>query len=116
MKIGCELSSVLDMTIDEAKITEIVYSAIDELNRELGKGQQLEKSLSAVLSGEGGCLDSIAIVSLQMILEEKISDSFGADVFLDFEQFIDSAGDEPRTVESLVNHLVAIVGQSTAAP
>ena len=103
------------MTVDQAQITEIVYSAIDELNRELGKSQQLEKSLSTVLSGEGGRLDSIAIVSFQMILEEKIGEAFATDVFLDFEQFIDSAGEEPRTVESLVRHLLAIVSQTAPA-
>ena len=103
------------MTIDKSRATEVVFSAIAELNRELGKNQQLEQSLSTVLSGEGGGLDSIAIVSFQMILEEKIGEAFGADVFLDFEQFVDSAGSESRTVESLVDHLLTIVDQGSAA-
>ena len=105
-----------DMAIDRAKAAEIVYSSIGELNRELSKSQQLEKSPSTVLSGEGGGLDSIAIVSFQMILEEKIAEALGADVFLDFEQFVDSAGTETRTVESLIDHLLAIVDQDSSAP
>ena len=104
------------MTIDKSKVADIVYSAIGELNRELGKGQQLEKSPSTVLSGEGGGLDSIAIVSFQMILEEKIADVFGVDLFLDFEQFVDSAGTETRTAASLIDHILAIVEQGEAAP
>jgi acyl carrier protein len=104
------------MAIDRAKAAEIVYSSIGELNRELSKSQQLEKSPSTVLSGEGGGLDSIAIVSFQMILEEKIAEALGADVFLDFEQFVDSAGTETRTVESLIDHLLAIVDQDSSAP
>lgn len=104
------------MTIEKTKATETVYAAIDDLNRELGKSQQLEKSPSTVLSGEGSGLDSLAIVSFQMILEEKIGDAFGADLFLDFDQFIDVTGTETRTVESLIDYILANVDQGTAAP
>ena len=104
------------MGIDKSKATAIVYSAIDELNKELGGGQQLEKSPSTVLSGEGSGLDSIAIVSLQMILEEKIGDAFGADVFLDFDELVDSAGTEPRTIADLIDRLLLILAQGAGAP
>jgi acyl carrier protein len=103
------------MSTDKAQVTEIVFGAIGELNRELGKTQQLEKTLETVLTGEGGGLDSIAIVSFQMILEEKIGDALDTDVVLDFEQFVDSANTEPRTVDNLVDHLVALLGQGSAA-
>ena len=102
------------MTTDRDRITEIVYSSIDELNRELGKNQHLEKSLTTVLSGEGSGLDSLAVVSFQMILEEKIGGALDVDVLLDFEQFVGSGEGEPRSVESLIDHLIALVDQGTA--
>ena len=82
------------MTTEKNQITGIVYSAIDELNGELGKNQQLEKSLTTLLSGEASVLDSLAIVSFQMILEEKLGQAFDTDLMLDFEQFVGSGGGE----------------------
>ncbi len=102
------------MTTDRDRITEIVYSSIDELNRELGKSQRLEKSLATPLSGPGSGLDSLAVVSFQMILEEKIGQAFDVDMVLDFEEFVGSGGEQPRTVESLIDHLAALVEQGTA--
>lgn len=102
------------MTTDRDRITEIVYSSIDELNRELGKNQQLEKSLTTVLSGDGGGLDSLAVVSFQMILEEKIGDAFDTNLVLDFEQFVESGGGEPRTVGSLIDQLHVLMDRGTA--
>ena len=103
------------MTIDRDQITEIVYSSIDELNRELGKNQRLDKSLTTALSGPGSGLDSLAVVSFQMILEEKIGQAFDVDMVLDFEEFVGSGGDQPRTVDSLVDYLAALVEQGKAA-
>ena len=102
------------MTTDRNQITEIVYTSIDELNRELGKSQRLDKSLTTPLSGEGSALDSLAIVSFQMILEEKIGQGFDVDMVLDFEEFVGSGGEQPRTVDSLIDHLITLVDQGTA--
>lgn len=99
------------MTIDKARVTEIVFSTIGELNRELGKSQQLERSLSTVLSGKGSRLDSLAIVSLQMILEEKVGEALDVDMQLDFDRFLDSAGEDTRTVADLIDHLLPVLNQ-----
>jgi hypothetical protein len=101
---------------DKAKVTGILYAAIDELNKELGELGNLEKSPSTIISGEGSSLDSLAIVSLGMILEEKVAAAFGADIFIDFDQFVDAAGTEARTVDDLCDHILELVKQSATAP
>lgn len=105
-----------EMTIDKEKVTDIVYSSIDELNSELSEFGDLEKSPSTVLSGEGSSLDSLAIVSFHMILEVKFADAFGADITLDFDLLFDSSGEEPLTVGSLIDQLVTLVDQDATAP
>jgi len=105
-----------ETVIDKAKVTDIVYAAIDDLNSELGELQGLEKVPTAVLSGEGSSLDSLAIVSFHMILEEKIAVAYGPDVILSFEELFDSSGEAPLTVDNLVDQLLVLIDQGTTAP
>lgn len=105
-----------ETALDKAKVTGIVYSSLDDLNSELGEFEDLEKSPSTILSGEGSRLDSLAIVSFHMILEEKIAGAFGPDVPLDFEALFDSSGEAPLTVENLIDHLLVLVEQGSNTP
>lgn len=104
------------MSNQEERLTEILFSSIDELNRELGKSQQLEKSLSTVLFGENGGLDSLAVVSLQMILEEKLGEAFDTDLTLDFDQIAETAGTTSRTVGDLLKDLLPLIRGARTAP
>ena len=89
-----------------AQIQALVYASIDALNEELDALEGLEKSPEARLSGEGASLDSLAIVSFQMILEEKLAEQFGAELILD-SSFFESDDATPRTLGDLMDHLLA---------
>ncbi len=103
------------MSNQEERLTELLFASIGELNNELGRSQQLEKSLSTVLFGEKGGLDSLAVVSLQMILEEKLGEAYNMDLVLDFDQIVDSAGQSSRTLGDLLADLLPLVSRSDAA-
>ena len=51
----------------------VIYSALSELNLQLSEGEKVEQSLSTVLFGAGGRLDSLA---LAMIVEGKLKTAF----------------------------------------
>ena len=45
------------------KITNLVFSVIDEINKELSKDDQIIKSLDSVIYGSNGQLDSLGLVN-----------------------------------------------------
>ena len=58
------------------RIIGAVGLAIDKINRSRQIDRKLGKSLESVLLGPGGNLDSLALVSLIIGVEEKIEEEF----------------------------------------
>ena len=56
------------------RITEIVYSAIDQFNQLQEEDQQIQKSMETVLFGQGGVLDSIGLVGFIAEVEQAVGD------------------------------------------
>ena len=46
------------------EITQIIFSAIDEVNLMLPKDRRLEKSFQTTLSGDSAALDSLGLINL----------------------------------------------------
>ena len=94
------------MTSKTQQITDIVYSAITDLNDELGKSQFLAPAPDTLLSRDAGGLDSLAIVSFEMMLDERIGTAFDQDLAVDINGFLDQADDSGRSVQELIDHLL----------
>lgn len=60
--------------IKNKRITQIIFDAVSELNDELPKKMRLKKSVDTVLFGKSGKLDSMRLVTLIVIIEQKIED------------------------------------------
>jgi acyl carrier protein len=60
------------MTASIEKITELLYACIDSANRMLPSDAKLNKSPDTVLVGDGGVLDSLALINLLVDLEEAL--------------------------------------------
>ncbi len=100
-----------DMTSETQQITDIVYSAINDLNDELGKSQFLAAAPDTLLSRDSGGLDSLAIVSFEMMLDERIGTAFDQDLAVDINGFLDEAGGTARSVQELIDHLLERLSQ-----
>ncbi|HEX4997625.1 MAG TPA: hypothetical protein VFY29_05340 [Terriglobia bacterium] len=88
---------------------EIVYGAIDELNEQLPFGQKLVKDTSTALLGEGGKLDSIGLVNLMALLEEKCEQRCGKSMSL-FDDAAGAGANPFESVESLSQFLARKLG------
>jgi acyl carrier protein len=80
-------------------IAGAIYSAVDELNQQLPKGQKLAHSLETPLFSADGKLDSVAFVSLIVAVEREIQDTFDVEINL-----------TDQTLLSLDNHPFASIG------
>ena len=89
----------------EARVREVVYAAIDELNLQLNPERRLSRSPATALFGEEGALDSLGLVNLIAEVEERVEEAFGQVVNLADGELMSGADDPFRDVAALVEHV-----------
>jgi acyl carrier protein len=87
------------------RIIKALYSAVDEVNQQLPKDVQLEKSPDAPLYGKAGKLESLDFVTFIMEVEEKIRDEFGVDVMVTDENLLSKESSPFSTIGTLAEYL-----------
>lgn len=91
---------------DNERILKAIYSAVDEVNRQLPKGVFLEKSPDESLYGKSGKLESLDFVTLIMEVEEKVKDEFGLEsVTIADEQLLSKEKSPFLTIGTLADYL-----------
>ena len=98
------------MASDE-RIRTAVFSAVDELNKQLPAGVSVEKSLDAPLYGAGGKLESLDFVTLIMEVEEKINAEFGTDITMADENLLSKEKSPFSTLRTLIEYLEELLKQ-----
>jgi hypothetical protein len=72
---------------------QLVYDAIDVVNRQLPQSRRLTKSPDTIIVGPSGTLDSLGIVNLVLAVEEHAGEVAGAPVrLLDEGAMLDDNG------------------------
>lgn len=87
------------------RIRKAVYDVIDEVNKQMPSGVQVEKSPDAALYGGSSKLESLDFVTFIMEVEEKIQKEFGVELLLTDENLLSKEVSPFRTVGTLVEHL-----------
>ncbi len=100
-------------SIAEDVILNIIYDVIDELNETLPEGQRLAKSPDTLLFGGGANLESLGLVRLVLLLEQKVQDSLGRVVTLVDEKAMSQSRSPFRTVGSLADYVGGLLGQES---
>ena len=98
------------MATDE-RVSKAVFSAVDELNKQLPAGVSVEKSLDAPLYGAGGKLESLDFVTLIMEVEEKINAEFGTDITIADENLLSKQKSPFSTLRTLIEYLEELLKQ-----
>jgi acyl carrier protein len=98
--------------LTQDNIRKAVYEAIDELNKQLPKGVQVDKAPDAPLYGKSSKLESLDFVTLIMEVESKIKDDFGVDLVLTDENLLSKENSPFLTVETLVEHLDGLLKEN----
>jgi len=80
---------------------ELVVQVISELNPSLADPVQIDLGGEAVLYGRNGVLDSIALVSLVVALEQLIDEEYGVTVALADARAVSQSSSPFRTVGTL---------------
>lgn len=97
---------------ENERIVQVIFSALDKVNQELPKGQQLEKSADTVLYDDSGVLDSLGLVTLIVAIEEGIEEEFEVIVALANEKSFFQKVSPFKTVETLVGYISSLLEES----
>jgi len=93
------------------RVVSVIYSTLAELNHQLPADQPVEQSLSTVLFGAGGSLDSLALANFIVTAEAELERSFGFQIDLTQDDPFSSETGHFRTVQLLIDHILRLVDQ-----
>ena len=88
-----------------AKITQMLFSVIDELNQLRPADEHLEKNLETPLAGDSGRLDSAGLINLIAVTEQKTAAEFGRAILLTDEQTLSQVDQVFRTLGTLADYI-----------
>lgn len=91
------------------RVLSAVYSAVDQLNKQLPAGVVIEKSLDAPLYGKSGKLESLDFVTFIMEVEERVRDEFGIDVMVADENLLSKDRSPFSTLGTLTDYLEGVI-------
>ena len=82
-------------------VVEAINSAVDDLNEVLDSEERLDKSPDVALIGKDARVDSLGLVNLIVLVEEKIQQRFGVGITLVDERAMSQSKSPFRTLGSL---------------
>lgn len=100
--------------VEQEKVVEIVYRAIDSVNEQLPRESWLEKKPDTVLYGNSSKLDSLGFVNLVLAIEESIEDEFDIVVTIADKVAVSQESNPFRTVESLIRYIADLLEERIA--
>jgi len=87
----------------------LVLESVSELNLQLDENQKLEISPDTQLFGRGSKLDSLGLVNMVVLVEEKTLDKFGKSVTIADERAMSQKNSPFRTVRTLSEYLFILL-------
>ena len=94
------------------KITQVLFSVLDELNLLRPKDEQLEKDLETPLAGDSGQLDSAGLINLIVLTEQKAAQMLGTPVLLTDDRTMSQIHEVFRTVGSLADYIHRLLNEN----
>lgn len=71
------------MEDNKERIIKMIFSVVDEINRQLSQENRLSKTLDTVIFGPGAELDSLGFIIFIVALEQKVEEEFKKTVLMD---------------------------------
>lgn len=86
-----------------------IFDAIDEINEDLVQSEQVEKSEDAQIFGTESSLDSMGLVNLITIIEQRIEDETGKFISIADEKAMSMESSPFKTVKSLKEYIALLL-------
>ena len=93
------------------KITQMLFSIIDELNQLQSGEAHLTKDVQAPLAGDFGRLDSAGLINLIVLTEQKTAQELGRTILLTDERTMSQINVVFRTLGSLADYIHLLLNE-----
>lgn len=97
--------------VNKDKIIAIIYEAFNEINQKLPEEKILLRTEDTIILGKRGKLDSLGLVSLLILVEEKIEEQFNTTVTLADEKAMAAQSSPFRSVQTLAHYILKKIGE-----
>ena len=97
------------------QILQMVYSAIDRINRQNPDSEPVEKDPSTILYGSKSKLDSLSLINLIVNVEQLTEERFHVPITLADERALSQAVSPFSTVEALATYIDALLKEKADA-
>lgn len=97
------------MTDNRTTALKLINEAVTELNENLDEQVNLDLGEEAPLYGKDGSLDSLSLVSLILLVEERVQDTFGRPVAIVDDRAMSQFRSPFRNVGTLADYVCTLV-------
>ena len=104
-----------ESVISEGAALQALCSVIEELNEERDADEQLSTDPDAILYGEGGSLDSIDLVRLIVLYEQKLDEIGGCYVSITDDRAMSEEHSHFQTARRLAVYAARMVQEEASA-
>ncbi|MBE2269924.1 MAG: hypothetical protein IAE80_16930 [Anaerolinea sp.] len=91
--------------VEQERVLNAIYRAIDEINRQLPADKKLSKTPETALYTKSGVLDSLAFVNLILATEDSVADEFGVAISIADKVAAKSETNPFRSVGTLADYI-----------
>lgn len=92
-------------------VLKLIYDSIDELNLDLEADEQIEKNENTSIFGSDSKLDSMGLVNLITILEEKIEERTGRFISIADERAMSLESSPFKTIGTLIEYVTQLLNE-----
>lgn len=92
-------------TKNEKRITDIIFSAIDDYNELNSNTKKIVKNKTTILYGKNGKLDSLGLVNLILSIEEQLLEKLGKNITLADDSAFSEKSSPFKNVPSLIKFI-----------
>lgn len=95
--------------MDKQSVIAMILDVLEELNRQLKPEQRVPVATDSRLYYKGGRLDSLALVNLIVLVEERVAEQWGVEVSLSDVTLTSRTNNPFESVDALADHLCRLV-------
>ena len=92
-------------------VLQVIYESVSDLNMQLPAQQQIVKSLSTILFGGGGKLDSLGLANFIVITEQKLEERYGFRIDLTEDDPFSPSTGHFRNIHSLATYILELTAK-----
>ena len=91
------------------EVLKLIYDAIDEVNLDLSDADKIKKNEETLIFGNGSNLDSLGLVNLITVIEQKLEEETGDFISIADEKAMSLESSPFRSVKSLKQYVETLV-------